>query len=254
MTSLQIVLDTIDAQEARLKQERAERLHYHEERIERGLAAFAEAADSWRTIRDEALYTDTYPSFEAYCKARWNFGKSRGYQLMASVNVIENMSTFVDSLPLPEREYHTRPMTGLEPREAAIVWTVVHQIAVDTNGGKVTGAVVKRVVKAFDEFVTTGAIDPGTGESVPIVADALRSAMTQDAYESMKRQQGYIKDNVKPRDMLLNESGIVYGVNPQPGGVMVSLWIRGDADTDALCKARNDGLTVDVRITAPTSE
>jgi hypothetical protein len=42
-------------------------------------------------LRDSQLYRDTQLSFEAFCRERWQLGKSRSYQLMDAAKVIENL-------------------------------------------------------------------------------------------------------------------------------------------------------------------
>jgi hypothetical protein len=50
--------------------------------IERGLATFTEVGEALLELRDRRIYLATHTSFEAYCRERWDLGRSRSYQLI----------------------------------------------------------------------------------------------------------------------------------------------------------------------------
>jgi hypothetical protein len=75
------------------------------------------------------LYRDVlgFETFEAYCKARWDFSKRHVYRLIDSANVVDT----VKSDPMghfPDNERQCRPLTKLEPDQQRIAW----QQAVET--------------------------------------------------------------------------------------------------------------------------
>jgi hypothetical protein len=59
--------------------------------IQRGLSTFVEVAQALVEIRDKRLYRQFYPTFEAYCRTRWHFGSSRARQVMAGLQVVQNL-------------------------------------------------------------------------------------------------------------------------------------------------------------------
>jgi hypothetical protein len=67
--------------------------HRLESVIENGLATFEATGRALLEIRDCKLYRDDYRTFEAYCRKRWGFSKSRGNQLIAGVKVLDNLTT-----------------------------------------------------------------------------------------------------------------------------------------------------------------
>jgi hypothetical protein len=162
------------------------RFEGYERDIETGLSALHSMGVALRAIRDERLHLPAYRTFESYCQERWQMSARRAYQIMAAATVIDN----VDSPQSPTHEAHTRILAALEPEAQAIVWNVVADTAPD---GNVTAAHVKSVVNVFREVMTTGAIDPGTGEQIP-VAEAVKMAITEETYERHQRQRQHLRD------------------------------------------------------------
>jgi N6-adenosine-specific RNA methylase IME4 len=153
--------------------------------VEGGLKVFFEVGTALLEIRDSRLYRQSYDTFEAYCRVRWNIKRQRAYELMAAAAVVENLSEISDKLP--ERESHAAAMTTLAPDEQQLVW----------QGGKVTEAHVRSVVNVLKEVTATGAIDDGSGAGIPVTqatTDHLKAAMTEETYERLKRQETYIEE------------------------------------------------------------
>lgn len=166
----------------------AAELAQHEAAIERGLQTFYEVGGALLAIREKRLYRASHASFEAYMRERWGMTKSRAIQLMGAAQVVENLG----DTPIPANESQTRAMIGLSADEQRLAWQIVKETA---PAGNVTAAHVKSVVNVLREVITTGAIDPGTGQSIPLVADALKAAVTEETYERMRRQQQHIADS-----------------------------------------------------------
>lgn len=85
-----------------------------EEVIERG---YIDCGKALAIIRDEELYKVDYDSFEQYVKVRWDYSKSRAYQLIEA-------STIVDALPpehRPKNESQAREITKAPPEKQAEV-------------------------------------------------------------------------------------------------------------------------------------
>lgn len=169
-------------------------LRQHETAIERGLQTFYEVGTALLAIRDKRLYRADYSTFEDYCRERWQMGRNYVNKLITAAEVVTNLGTNVPILPttLPTTESQARELLGLDKEAQRLAWEVVQQTA---PAGKVTAAHVKSVVNVLREVITTGAIDPGTGQSIPLVADALKAAVTEETYERMRRQQQHIADS-----------------------------------------------------------
>ena len=85
--------------------------------IERGLATFMEVGEALGRIRDQRLYKQTHSSFDAYCRARWGFGRNYGdKQIRAAREVVLELGTGV---PIPQTEGEARRLRELRERVAA---------------------------------------------------------------------------------------------------------------------------------------
>lgn len=112
--------------------------------IKQNIGAFYEVGRALMEIRDKGLYRDVlgFATFEAYCKARWDFNRAHAYRLIDSVRVINNVSE--SETKTPANLEQTRPLARLEPSQQREAW----QKAVETAPeGKVTAAHVSKVVK-----------------------------------------------------------------------------------------------------------
>lgn len=161
-------------------------LEQHEATIERGLKTFYDVGTALLAIREKRLYKAEYNTFEDYCQTKWQLDRVYAYRLMSAAQVANNLLPMGN---IPENERQARPLTELEPDEQRIVWEVVQQTA---PAGKVTAAHVKSVANVFKDVVKTGAIDDGSGEQIK-VADVVTAAITEETYERMMRQRGYIE-------------------------------------------------------------
>jgi hypothetical protein len=70
---------------ARLSRDEADELDRCEATIKRNLDTFVEVGQALATIRESRLYREKYPTFEAYCKDRWNWSRDYAYKLIRSV-------------------------------------------------------------------------------------------------------------------------------------------------------------------------
>lgn len=87
--------------------------------------------------RDRGYYKDVlgFETFEAYCKAKWDFSRIRAFQLIQSAEIRENVLTIVNIAPATESQ--TRPLARLEPQQQREAWQKVVETAPE---GKVTAA------------------------------------------------------------------------------------------------------------------
>lgn len=115
--------------------------------IERGLKSFIEVGTALLAIRDNRLYREAFPTFEAYCQDKWGMTRQYAHYLIGAVEVTNDLSTNgLQILPTSERQ--ARPLVNVDPDLRAELW----QTAVDTApNGKVTGAHVQQVVDEYRE-------------------------------------------------------------------------------------------------------
>jgi hypothetical protein len=126
----------------------------HEAVIERGISVCEDVGNALRAINDGKLYRESYKTFDAYVKERWNFAKRRAYQLMDGAAVIENVNNCAQNgkpdpdIPPPTKESHTRELGKVEPEKQAEVWKEVVETAPKADDGKpkITAAHVAEVV------------------------------------------------------------------------------------------------------------
>lgn len=118
-------------------------------------------------IRDEKVYQKDYPTFEDYLEKRWDFGKSRTYQIMDAASLTQKIAFFGKNNNsksplkvelLPSSETHLRPLlTDLKTdSERVKVWQKViedSQVEKNEKGEKVkiTAAYVQEKVSKFIE-------------------------------------------------------------------------------------------------------
>jgi hypothetical protein len=103
-----------------LSPDEVQTLEHYEQIIAQGLQTFVEVGHALLTIRDLKLYRKTYPTFEAYCRERWNLSRPRAYQLIDAAQVVDTVSTIVDSVPVNEAQ--ARPLATLPAEQQREVW------------------------------------------------------------------------------------------------------------------------------------
>lgn len=111
-------------------------LNEAEAAIEDGLASFVKVGEALADVRDRRLYRSSHPTFEAYCRDRWEIGKSRAYQLIDAAVVT---STIVDGIQ-PTNEGQARELSGLNGDEA----TAVMVQALSLASGAPTAATIRK--------------------------------------------------------------------------------------------------------------
>ena len=111
--------------------------------IVRFMTATFAAGRAMREIQATKLYLKHFDTFEAYCEVRLGFNRSRGYQLINAANVMDTLSTLVDTDTSHLTERHCRVLAKLEAADQPTVWKKAAAAAPD---GKVTLGSLKNVV------------------------------------------------------------------------------------------------------------
>lgn len=129
----------------------------NKEIVTKGLQTFYEVGTALAEIRDSKSYklVDGYDTFEKFCRAEWDMGRSNAYQLMDDASVVQNVRNFGQNLPDPTTQSHAHPLLKIEdPEVQGEAWKRVLEVASGENK-KVTAKLVKSVVDAIldgDEF------------------------------------------------------------------------------------------------------
>lgn len=113
---------TVEAEvvDAPLSEEEREQLLALEREV---VDSFLSAARALREIRDRRLYRESHQNFEAYCEARFGYGKRLAYYYIDAANVADNLEKSEQIVHvLPTSESQVRPLKGLEPDVQRLVW------------------------------------------------------------------------------------------------------------------------------------
>ena len=133
-------------QDKPLNSSQRSRLAKCERIIEKGLGTFVVMGKALAQIRNERLYRETHPTFEAYCQQRWALTARRARQLTDAAEIVRNlegsaedetsdtMGTIVPIVTpdkrvaccvLPTSERQVRPLSRLGYRQQREVWQKV---------------------------------------------------------------------------------------------------------------------------------
>lgn len=115
--------------------------------IRGGWDTFVEVGNALATIQKQRLYREHHKTFEAYCRERWQYGKSHAHRLIGAAEVVATLSPIGDKVPLPLNEAQVRPLIGLTPEDQVKAW----KAAVEEAAGK--GVTAKLVRHAAEPFV-----------------------------------------------------------------------------------------------------
>lgn len=154
---------------------RQSRLDELEQVIELGQRAFIKAGKALREIRDARLYPTVFSTFEAYCASRFGLGKARLYQIIEAAQVVENLSTNVDSLSTATlTEGLLRPLTTLKSiDDQRAVWDETR-----ARFAKPTAERVRQVIRERfpNPTVSPSPVDISPRERLVLVLDDLDRA------------------------------------------------------------------------------
>jgi hypothetical protein len=98
-------------------------------------------------IRDEHLFQSAgFKTFETYLRARWDFSKMRGSQLIAAANVVSRVNHGLPKLPAPTNERQVRELARVPEKDQPKAWAEAVKSAPD---GVITAKHVAQVVTAW---------------------------------------------------------------------------------------------------------
>lgn len=122
---------------------RRKRLAELEDIIERHLVGFMEVGQALLEIRDDKLYRETQPTFEAWAKTRFDISRRRAYELMAATEVNAELVRHGAQI-LPGNERQARELSRLPAEERPAVWASAIELA---GGDDLTERHVRRAVR-----------------------------------------------------------------------------------------------------------
>ncbi len=169
-----------------------------EQIIKAGLAVWVTVGRALREINAKKLYLLTHLSWAAYCEERWKISRSRSYQLIDAMAVVDDLSTIVDTT-FPETEAVARALgkvpAGEERRQ---VW---EQATEEAAPDSPTAADVERISsRLFDEL-------PPAEQREIIQEESQRRQRTADSEplpDQEKRKRRALKHLHKARNPLVS--------------------------------------------------
>lgn len=178
-----------------LTQDESKRLKECEKVIERGIDTFYQVGNALAEIRELRLYRLAYPTFEDYCKKRWDMSRFYAHRLIDAAQVVENLLP-MGNIPASERQ--ARELAPYEPEVQQAVWHIALSTAPTNEEGQpvLTAAHIRTVANVLTDVVKSGAMDDGSGEMKPL-GQLVDAAVTEETYERMMRQKEYIKEKVE---------------------------------------------------------
>lgn len=105
--------------------------------------AFWAAGKALQLIRDARLYRGTHATFEDYLTERWDMQTSQAYRLIQAWPLAERLSPMGDKL----NERQVRGLLPVAVRHGQEAAAAVYQTVAETEGVRVTAAVLDGVVK-----------------------------------------------------------------------------------------------------------
>jgi hypothetical protein len=153
-----------------------------EEIISQGWETFVNVGRALAAIRDKRLYRADFETFEAYCRRKWQYGKSHAYRLIGAAEVIASLSPIGD-IPLPRNEAQVRPLLGLRADEVQAIW----REAVKKAGKK--NVTAKLVNQAVARFRLPADIAPMNSKAPPNTEQVKRTIALADKILQRAKQQ-----------------------------------------------------------------
>jgi len=161
-----------------LSSDEKEELKESEEIIQTRLTAFFEVGEALIKIKEGKLYRSLFPTFEEYCRERWDFSRIHAHRLLHAAEIRSSLIS-TNTSPLPENECQVRPLEGLPPKTAEKAWLKALELA---DGKKLTGKIVGKAVQIISKGKANKA-DEREGWQInfqPLLKKATRCCKTGD--------------------------------------------------------------------------
>lgn len=219
-----------------LTEEEAQELEGCEEVIENGLNIWYQVGEALLHIRDNRLYRASHKTFEEYLNERWGMSRSRAHRLIDASQVAANLLPIGNILA---NEAQARELVPFAPDEQRLIVEVGKEVFGDR---KPTASDYKSLGTVLREVMSTGAIDDGTGEQIPVSAATVthvKAAVIEETYERLQRQEAHIVESREkrtgvPAALLSSDSNEWYTPRPYLEAVRAVL---GHVDIDPASNA-----------------
>jgi hypothetical protein len=114
--------------------------------IRKGMSTFLEVGAALMTIQSKSLYLDSHPTFEAFCRAEFEMGRSHAYRLIDSAKVVEDLASLGDK-KLPVTEGQIRVLAALPSGERLSAWQKVIDFS-SSEKAPITARLIRKVIVA----------------------------------------------------------------------------------------------------------
>src|SRR5438105_4860117 len=96
-------------------------LYSFEEVLKAACQNFVEAGLALGQIRDRRLYRIEFHTFDAYCRAKWQYARVYAYHLICAVQLFRHLLANCKQRK-PDHESQLRPLIGLSLAQAQVAW------------------------------------------------------------------------------------------------------------------------------------
>jgi hypothetical protein len=148
---------TVAKQEDQLTSSDKKQLEQLDKYIKEKMRCFLEVGMALKTVQDiwhkkGKGCADFFhvPTFEAYIKSRYEFGKSYGYRLIECADVIIELKSSPIGDSLPDNECQCRVLAKIPEGEVADVWSAV--VKESKRGSPITASMIKSVARKMGYF------------------------------------------------------------------------------------------------------
>lgn len=152
----------------------------------RASIAAAQALFEIHGYENGILWRRSFSTFEAYCRAKWEYGKAHAYRLVECgefVDELASQSPKGDSDAwMPKSEGHVRPLLALPKEERVIRWK---EIVAETPPAELTGRQVTKLTKQH--------AGDGVGEKPTPARQSAKSRRSQ-AVAALRRLEFAVQD------------------------------------------------------------
>lgn len=143
-----------------------------ETEIKQGLESFTKTGMAFLAIRDNRLYREAFPTFEAYCQGRWGMGRRNVDHYIGAAQIgtqvpIQNLE-FTQARELARL---ASPSTNGDKRKKEINYEAVIEVASEIDFSKAT---TKQVARAVDKKLSDLRREEKETPATPHVTDTAR--------------------------------------------------------------------------------
>jgi hypothetical protein len=135
--------------------------------IEGGVESFLATGSALKEIRDQRLYREGHKTFEAYVKARWEFDRSRAYQLIEASDLKADLSTMVDKNPKVSDVKTERQLRELRTVPEGLIGDVIEKATEIAGDAPLTAKVLKEAREQVLESEEPTAEEPACEDVEP---------------------------------------------------------------------------------------